>query len=119
MGVQPGQLYDLVGAHDGIDHQHRPFKYESSQQRHGNGGEESALAVGGGVNDEDDEVQNGLGEQGGGVAGQTVLNGAHDGHGADANGDKTINTKDLILIRSYVAEKDPVTGESSVVLGPY
>ena len=34
----------------------------------------------------------------------------------DANGDRAINTKDIILLRKYVADKDPVTGESGIVV---
>ena len=32
----------------------------------------------------------------------------------DANGDGEINTKDIILIRRYVAAKDPITGISTI-----
>ena len=38
--------------------------------------------------------------------------------GADANGDGVINGKDVTRLLRYVASIDPVTGESSVVLGP-
>ena len=84
--AKEGQVGDDGGAEDGSQ-QTCADGDAALQDSHGDGGEESALAVGGGVNDEDDEVQNGLGEQGGGIAGQTVLNGAHDGHGADADGE--------------------------------
>ena len=38
--------------------------------------------------------------------------------GADANCDGTIDTKDLLLLRKYLAYYDYKTGESSIVLGP-
>ena len=83
--AQEGQVCDDDGAEDGLE-QSGADGHAALQNGHGNGGEESSLAVGGGVNDEDDEVQNGLGEQGGGIPGQAVLNGTHNGHGADADG---------------------------------
>ena len=85
--AQEGQVGDDGGAEDGCQ-QTCADGDAALQDGHGNGREQRALAVGGGVNDEDDEVQNGLGEQGGGISGQTVLNGTHDGHGADADGER-------------------------------
>ena len=84
--AQEGQVCDDDGTENRLE-QTGADGHAALQDGHGNGGEEGSLAVGGGVNDEDDEVQNGLGEQGGGISGQTVLNGTHNGHGTDTDGE--------------------------------
>ena len=40
------------------------------------------------------------------------------GDGADANGDGTVNGKDVTRLLRYLAFFDPETGESTVILGP-
>lgn len=48
-----------------------------------------------------------------GVSGTITVNSVVYG---DANGDKQVTTVDLAMIRKYLASKDPITGESSIVV---
>ena len=55
------------------------------QDRHGDGGKHGALAEGCRHRHHDDKVENGFGDENGGVAVQAVVDRADDRHGADAH----------------------------------
>ena len=59
--AQEGQVGDDDGTENRLK-QSGADGHTALQNGHGDGGEEGALAVSGGIDDEDDEVQNGLGE---------------------------------------------------------
>lgn len=57
------------------------------EQKDWEGGEDTPLTHGSSHNEDDDAVQNCFGHQHGAVSGQSILDGANDGHGADADGE--------------------------------
>ena len=48
----------------------------------------------------------------------TGLSSIEVGAGADANGDGTVDLMDVLMLRRYLVNIDPATGESTIVLGP-